>query len=95
MKLYYCFNGLYDHEFEVEIEDIIDAINTRLSLTIEEEAVDFYFENYNEVIKEHFINKAYWDFLQVTRCDFLDEKLMRKYRRAIREEDKMLYGREK
>lgn len=92
MKLYYCFNGLCDYEFEVSVEDVIDAVKNKLRKTIEEEAVDFYLKNYNDIINEHFVNKAYWEFLQITQCDFLDEKLMKKYRRAIKEEDKMLYG---
>lgn len=92
MKLYYCFNGLYDYEYEISIEDVIDAIYHRFNLTIEEKAVNFYFKNYNDEIKNAFISKVYWQFLQDTKCDFLDEKLMKKYRRAIREENKMLYG---
>lgn len=95
MKLYYCFNGLYDYEFEVGVKDIINAVDAKLRLMIEEKAVDFYFENYNDIIGDYFRSMAYWDFIQETRCDFLDEKLMKKYRRAIREEDKMLYGRAK
>lgn len=93
MKLYYCFNGLYDYEFEVGISDVMNAIRVKLRIMIEEEAVDFYFVNYNDSIKDYFDKTAYWEFLQNTRCDFLDEKLMKKYRRIIKEEDKMLYGR--
>lgn len=92
MTLYYCFNGLYDYEFEVDIDDVKDAIYEKFNLTIIEEAVDFYFRKYNKEICDIFVNIAYWEFLQETRCDFLDEKLMKKYKRAIREEDKMLYG---
>lgn len=92
MKLYYCFNGLCDYEFEVGIEEVMDAIRIKLRIMIEEEAVDFYFTNYNDMIAEYFGRQAYWEFLQTTRCDFLDERLMKKYRRAIREEDKILYG---
>lgn len=92
MKLYYCFNGLYDYEYEIGIEDVINAIYQRFDFIIEEKAVDFYFTNYNDIIGTYFTPNAYWKFLQDTQCDFLDEKLMKKYRRAIREEDKMLYG---
>lgn len=92
MKLYYCFNGLFDYEYEIGIQDVINAIYQKLDFIIEEKAVDFYFTNYNDIIGAYFTSNAYWQFLQDTRCDFLDEKLMKKYRRAIREEDKMLYG---
>jgi hypothetical protein len=93
MKLFYCFNGLYDYEYEIGIEDVINAIYQKFDYIIEVKAVDFYFKNYNHIICECFEAKAYWEFLQDTRCDLLDEKLMKKYRRAIREENKMLYGR--
>jgi hypothetical protein len=93
MKLFYCFNGLYDYEYEIGIEDVINAIYQKFDYIIEVKAVDFYFENYNDIIGAYFTPNAYWEFLQETKCDFLDEKLMKKYRRAIREEDKMLYGR--
>ena len=92
MKLYYCFNGLFDYEYEIGIEDVINAIYRQFNYIIEEKAVEFYFVNYNDIIQRGFIQKAYWDYLQEVKSDFLDEKLMRKYRRVIKEENKMLYG---
>ena len=95
MKLFYCFNGLYDYEYEISIEDVINAIYQQFNYIIEEKAVEFYFKNYNYLITDYFIKKAYWEFLQDVKCDFLDDKLMRKYKKIIREEDKMLYGKYK
>ena len=95
MKLFYCFNGLYDYEYDIEPQDVIVAIYKTLNIIVEEKAVDFYYKNYNELITNYYNDEAYWEFLQSVRSDLLDEKLMKKYRRAVREEDLMLYGRTK
>ena len=93
MKLYYCFNGLYDYEYEVGIDNVVNAIYQKFDFIIEEKAVDFYFVNYNAIISDFFVGNAYWQFLQEERCDLLDERLLKKYRRIMREENKMMYGR--
>lgn len=91
MKLYYCFNGLYDYEYEVGIDNVVNAIYQKFNFIIEEKAVDFYFINYNSIISDFFIDNAYWQFLQEERCDLLDERLLKKYKRIMKEENKMLY----
>jgi hypothetical protein len=95
MKLFYCFNGLYDYEYSIEPKDVIVAIYKTLNIIIEEKAVDFYYTNYNEMVTKYFTDVAYWEFLQEARCDLLDDRKIKRYKRIVEEEDKMLYGRNK
>lgn len=95
MKCYYCFNGLYDYEYEITDEQVIEAIYKTFNIVVEQEAVRFYSKLFPVEIYRVYYNEAYWEYLQEEKSDLLDDKSMRRLNRIIKEENKILYGKVK
>lgn len=90
MKLYYCFNGVFDFEYYVNDLDVAYELSKIVDLVIEIEAVKKYANIYTEYLESRFKDDAYWEYLAETKADFLDDKRLNRHQRELNEEDRIL-----